>query len=112
MKSSVWRCYAHRTWLSNGRAGGLALARRLGPLVALALAAAGLLMIFRDIGWAPGLALLALAWAIREGGVEVERRASTRQVLETLTAAELMRPPAQAVAPDNTLAAVLWGRIG
>jgi hypothetical protein len=104
-----WFLIALRSWMNNDREGGLALARRLGLVVALALAAAGLLVIFRDIGWAPGLALLALAWAIREGGAEVERRVSTRQVLETLSAAELMQRPARAVAPNNTLADVLWG---
>ena len=104
-----WLLIALRSWMSNDREGGLVLARRLGLAAALVLGAVGVVWILRGADWAPGLALLALAWAIREGGVEVERRASTRQVLETLTAGELMQPPARTVAPDILLAAVLWG---
>ncbi len=97
------------SWMSSDRESGLILARRLGLVAVLTLAGVGVVWILPGADWVPGLALLALAWAIREGGVAVERRASTRQVLETLTAAELMQPPARTVAPDATLAAVLWG---
>ena len=97
------------SWMSSDRESDLLLARWLGLVAALTLAGVGVVWILRGADWVPGLALLALAWAIREGGVAVERRASTRQVLETLTAAELMQPPARTVAPDATLAAVLWG---
>ncbi len=104
-----WFLIALRTWISNDREGGLALARRLGLLAAIALAGAGVVVFFQGAGVAPGLALLALAWAIREGGVEVERRASTRQVMETLTAGELMQQPGRGIAPGDTLSDVLWG---
>lgn len=103
-----WFLIAVCTWVRNDRKGGLTLARRLGLLISLALAGVGVVWMLQNTQWAPGLTLLALAWAIREGGVEVERRARTRLVLETLTAAELMQPPARVVAPGSSLAAVLW----
>lgn len=104
-----WFLIAFRTWMSNDREGGLALARRLGLVAAIVLAGAGVVVFLQSGGMAPGLIVVALAWAIREGGVEVERRASTRQVMETLTAGELMQQPTRVIAPGDTLADVLWG---
>jgi hypothetical protein len=105
-----WALTALRGWASSNATAGLRLARALGLLIAAGLAAAGAVIVIGSGDWAAGLGLLALAWAVREGGAEVERRATTRQMLEELSAAQVMAPPGRVIHPEQNLAEVLWER--
>jgi CBS domain-containing protein len=86
------------------------LMRRVGLVLVLVLVGLGAQVVVSSGDWAMALGVLALAWALREGSVVSERRASTRQMLEHLTAGEVMQPAPATVRPDNTLADVFWDR--
>jgi hypothetical protein len=103
-----WFLAALRGWLTGSPDGGVSLARRLGLVVALGLAAVGAGLVIVGGDWVPALGLLALAWAIREGGGVVERRTVTRHLLEQLTAAEVMQLVVAPVRPDQNLAEIFW----
>ncbi|MDQ2810261.1 MAG: hypothetical protein M3Z04_25580 [Chloroflexota bacterium] len=97
-------------WFTGTLENGVTLARRLGLLAELGLILFAVSLILRDAGWVPVLAALAVAGIIHDGGALITRRVQTRRLLETLTAADLMQPPTRSVAPDATLAQVLWGQ--
>jgi CBS domain-containing protein len=86
------------------------LMRKVGLLLVLVLAGLGAQVVISGGDWAVALGILALAWALREGSAVGERRAATRQMLEHLTAGEVMQRASVPVRPDNTLADVFWMR--
>ncbi|MDQ6748616.1 MAG: hypothetical protein M3010_11010 [Candidatus Dormibacteraeota bacterium] len=106
--AAAWLGIALSGWISNDTDRGVVLTRWLGLLVSLGLAATGALLLLNGDDWAPALGLLALGWAVREGGAEVGRRQSTRQMLAEVSAHAVMVPPTRAVDPDSSLAAIFW----
>jgi len=81
------------------------LATRLGQVIAygLILVGAGLVVWRQD--WLNGGALLLIGWGALEAGGTTHRRAAVAQVLNRLTAVDVLRAPAHTLSPSTSLRA-------
>jgi Zn-dependent protease len=91
------------------------IARLVGQIIAYGLVYLGVGLVIGTPDWLRGGALVLLGWAIREAGGTTHRRALVAQLLNRLTAADVLSAPSRVVAPERSLrefAALLRGRTG
>jgi Zn-dependent protease len=91
------------------------VARMAGQLVAYGLVLIGASRLIGAQDWLLGGALLLVGWAIREAGGTAYRRALVAQLLNQLTAADVLSRPGRTIGPERNLrdfSSMLRGRMG
>jgi Zn-dependent protease len=91
------------------------IARLVGQIIAYGMVFSGIGLVIGPQDWLRGGGLVLIGWAIREAGGTARRRRLVTQLLNRLTAADVLSAPARVVAPERSLrefAALLRGRMG
>jgi Zn-dependent protease len=91
------------------------IARVAGRVIAYGLVSIGAIRMIGAQDWLLGGALLLVGWAIRDAGGTAYRRRLVVQLLNRLTAADVLSKPEQTIGPERSLrdfATMLRGRMG
>ncbi len=105
-----WGLVGALRWFDFDNERAVRLADRLGLAAVLGLLLAGGVIIIGGGPWPWALGLLALAWSLREGASVVEGRLLASEILDHMTAGEVMQPAPAVIHPEHTLDHVFRGQ--
>jgi hypothetical protein len=102
-------------WITDSFEMATRVARVTGQVIAYGMIFVGAVRAIGAQDWLLGGALVLVGWTIREAGGTARRRSLIAQLLNQLTAAEVLTKPARAIGPERTLrdfSLMLRGRVG